>query len=195
MTEQDISHLIAVVLFLFTMTRLRRGLVDSTSWFSLFFCFAFSGNLLGYPLAVFGSPLFASIRGSSGATLHGRIVVVAMISAWVGHLVVKDMVLNSKVLRRLPKLVSKSIELNTLFRFVTIAGATLSIVMSATGYNGYAIDREYLNNPPVWLDLMRSAESISRSVLFLVFARDFQETGKLQKNTKVLMAVWVFPGE
>ncbi len=194
MTEQDVSHLIAVVLFVFTLTRLRRGLVDSTSWFAMFFCFAFLGNLLGYPLAAFGSPVFESIRGSGGATLHGRIVVVGMISAWVGHLVVKDLMTNSNMLRNLPRLVSKNVELSTLFKSLTIAGALLSLVMSATGYNGYAIDRKFLENPPAWLDIMRATESIARATLFLVILYDFSKFGKLQKSTKLLMVLWILSG-
>lgn len=194
MSEQAFWHIAAICIYLLSLFRLRKGFIDSTSWFCLFFAIGFSGNVLGYPLAVLDDPVFTWMRETQGLTLHGKILFTAMVAAWTGHLLVRKKMAMNHWFHKLPSLSISPIKLDRAFRSIAVAGAISIFILIAFGFYGYFINRAYLHNPPAWLDFIKSILAVSNGLLFLVVLTEFQVKTRLGTRTVFLLMLWIMAG-
>jgi len=194
MSEQNIWHSVAMVIYLLTLNYLRKGFANSSSWFCLFFAMYFTGNVFGYLFASLNDPFFRWMKGLSATTLHGQILVTAMMVSWIVHLLVRRHIASVRLFKRLPTLVVQDAKLDQVFRKSAFVGAALAMVLSLSGYLGYFIRPEYLENPPSWLEVAKGIIAACNGALFLVVAREFRSSGKTSKSTNFLLIVWVVAG-
>ena len=194
MSEQVIWNLSASTIFLLSLFQLRKGLIDSTTWFCLLFSIGFSGNVIGYPLALSNDPVFIFMKDMPTTTLYGQITFVAMVAAWMGHYLVKRKLALTAAFKTLPELPLSDSELDKIFRFLISFCAFLAIILVMSGYLGYFISSDYLITPPRWLEIVKALITISIGLLFLVVVKEFQKNKKLGTQTLSLLAIWIIEG-
>ena len=194
MTEQDFWYAVATLIYALTFFHLRKGLKNSTSWFCLLFVYLFSQNVLGYLFASLNDPFFAWIKGLPATTLHGQILVFAMLVAWTTHMLVRNKLANARLFQNLPILPVAERSVEKWLRAIVLTGAFFVVVLSLSGYLGYFIRREYLVSPPAWLDSALKLISLSRGCLFVLIASNFQTLGRTSNWTKLLIALGIIAG-
>lgn len=194
MFELEIWNLLALFVYILSFIHLRKGLRDSTSWFCLFFVIGYSGNILGYPLALSGNSDFTWLCNAPYIKLHGQLLLVGMISSWIGHFMVKRKAGKVKVLANLPALQLSNSQLYKILQFITVGGAILSIILSLYGYYGYYVTESFLYDPPPWLDTMKKVLSLTSGVLFLIMISIYQVQRRLGIKEIFLSILWIFAG-
>ncbi|HRD67246.1 MAG TPA: hypothetical protein PKY50_13960 [Candidatus Competibacter sp.] len=195
-TLQFILMCIVIVLFIFSCFIAIRGFRSSTSWFCMVFSISvFSQALFAFPAAFIGNSDYTWMIGREVSTTYLQVVVLSMISLWASHLLTRKKIsfwVNKKL--KIPQLKIQDKNIENIAYFFSLGGSIIAIFAANMGIYGYFVEREFLQNPPIWLDLFRKSLSLFVVFYFILFISIYRRSGSLNVRHYLLISLWIMVG-
>ncbi len=199
MSESELQFFlvcIIILLFVLSFSIAMRGFFNSTSWFCMMTAIGiFSQSLFVFPAAFIGNPHYTWVIGGEVSTIYLQIVVVSLASSWAAHLLTRKRI-SSWVNNRLiiPELKIKEKKLEIIAYYLSLGGSIVAIFSANAGLHGYFIEREFLQNPPIWLDSLRKILGLSIALSLIFFISSYKRSGSLNIRCYLLIILWILAG-
>lgn len=166
----------------------------SRMWLGLLFLVTYLENVVAFPAALFGYARHQWMLGNPEMTRYLYIVLVSMCSTGAAFFLFTR---NNKLPWGLDKLPALTVNENHIRRAafsISVLGAIVSIVISATGYYGYYTVESHLYKPPLWLGSARHLVAFSIALSFVIFFSIYTEDRRMRAPGWILLCLWAFAG-
>lgn len=199
MLESELQFLLMCAisaLFFHSVLIFMRGFRNSTSWFCMLFAAnTFSQSLFAFPAGFIGNPYYIWMIGLEESTVYLQIIFLSLISLWMGHLMMRRRISSWVNKLRIPRLRIQETNIEIIATYCSLGGSIIAILASVFGAYGYFINREYLYNPPIWIDSLRLILSFLTVLAFVSFVSLYRRVGSLNNiRHYLLITFWVTAG-